>query len=169
MRRRGNGIAARGRMHTSWPLPCKSAHEHDPPPHGNRVLRSHLESALRRASASLSPQIRPVVENALSDRQLLRNLEYVRVLDEEDARFKQAPPNFRNSALGGDVTDALNLARELAVRNAGTLARDRYQRNLDELNEHLRDAAKIIIDITAARTHLGYRPVPTSFRGAAAW
>src|SRR5262249_31703808 len=67
-----------------------------------------------------------------------------------EARFKKAPSTFRSSPLGGDVTDALNLARELAVRNAGTLARERYQRNLDELNEHLRDAAKILIDITAA-------------------
>jgi tetratricopeptide (TPR) repeat protein len=105
---------------------------------------------VRAGKANLSPAIRPVVESALADRQLLRNLEYVRVLDEEDARFKKAPASFRNSPLGGDVTDALNLARELATRNAGTLARERYQRNLDELNEHLRDASKILIDITAA-------------------
>jgi hypothetical protein len=38
----------------------------------------------------------------------------------------------------------------LAIRNAGTLARERYQRYLDELNEHLRNASKILIDITAA-------------------
>lgn len=105
---------------------------------------------VRAGKANLSPTIRPVVENALSDRQLLRNLEYVRVLDEEDGRFKKAPAAFRNSPLGSDVTDALNLARDLAIRNAGTLAKERYQRNLDELNEHLRDASKILIDITAA-------------------
>ena len=105
---------------------------------------------MRAGKANLAPVIRPVVENALSDRQLLRNLEYVRVLDEEDARFKKAPASFRNSPIGNDVTDALNLARDLAIRNAGTLARERYQRNLDELNEHLRDASKILIDITSA-------------------
>lgn len=105
---------------------------------------------VRAGKANLSPTIRPVVENALSDRQLLRNLEYVRVLDEEDSRFKKAPASFRDSPIGSDVTDALDFARNLAVRNAGTLARERYQRNLDELNEHLRDASKILIDITAA-------------------
>lgn len=105
---------------------------------------------VRAGKANLSPTVRPIVENALSDRQLLRNIEYVRVLDEEEARFKKAPASFRNSPLGGDVTDALSLARDLAVRNAGTLAKERYQRNLDELNEHLRDASKILIDITAA-------------------
>ncbi len=74
---------------------------------------------VRAGKANLSPTIRPVVENALSDRQLLRNLEYVRVLDEEDGRFKKAPASFRNSPIGNDVTDALNLARDLAIRNAG--------------------------------------------------
>ncbi len=105
---------------------------------------------VRAGKANLNKTIRPVVENALSDRQLLRNIEYVKVLDEEDARFKKAPTSFRNSPLGNDVTDALNLARDLAIRNAGNLAKERYQRNLDELNGHLRDAQKIIIDITAA-------------------
>ena len=49
------------------------------------------------------------------------------------------------------MKDALQLARDIAVRNAGQLAKDRYQRNLDELNNHLRDSAKILIDITAAQ------------------
>lgn len=105
---------------------------------------------VRAGKANLSPTVRPIVENALSDRQLLRNLEYVRILEEEEGRFKKAPTSFRNSPVGADVTDALDFARNLAIRNAGTLARERYQRNLDELNEHLRDSSKILIDITAA-------------------
>ncbi len=107
--------------------------------------------SVRDGKADLKPRIKPIVENALSDRQLLRNLEYVAALDKENARFKAAPPSFQTSTLGGDVKDALALARDIAVRNAGQLAKDRYQRNLDELNEHLRDSAKILIDITAAQ------------------
>lgn len=106
---------------------------------------------VREDKANLDPKIKPIVQNALSDRQLLRNLEYVKVLDDEQARFKAKPQNFQSSALGNDVTDSLLLARELAVRNTGQLARDRYQRNLDELNEHLRNTSKILIDITAAQ------------------
>jgi hypothetical protein len=101
--------------------------------------------------SGLDPKIKPIVENALSDRQLLRNLEYVKVLDDEGVRFKAKPQTFQTSPLGNDVKDQLQLARDLAVRNAGQLARDRYQRNLDELNEHLRNSAKILIDITAAQ------------------
>jgi tetratricopeptide (TPR) repeat protein len=106
---------------------------------------------VRAGSANLPGTIKPIVETSLSDRQLLRNIEYVRVLDEEQGRFKKAPVSFQNSPLGGEVQDGLQLARDLAVRNAGNLARERYQRTLDELNEHLRDGTKILIDITAAR------------------
>jgi hypothetical protein len=44
----------------------------------------------------------------------------------------------------------LDFAKDLAIRNAGELARARFQRTVDELNEHLRDSAKILIDVTAA-------------------
>lgn len=106
---------------------------------------------VRDGKADLPPRIKTVVTNALSDRQLLRHLQYVQVLDDEGKRFQKAPPAFRDSPLGNDVKDALQLARDIAVRNAGQLARERYQRNLDELNEHLRDSAKIMIDVTSAK------------------
>ena len=41
--------------------------------------------------------------------------------------------------------------RKKMIFVAGQLARDRYQRNVDELNENLRNGAKILIDITAAQ------------------
>jgi hypothetical protein len=125
---------------------------------------------VRAGKGDLSPVIRPVVEDALSDRQLLRHLDYVRELDDEAARFTQAPASLRSSPVGDDVTDAVSLAKELAIRATGELARQRYQRNLDELNEHLRDASKILVDITAAERHAlehdvatGKRPKQVSF------
>lgn len=105
---------------------------------------------VRTGKANLSPIVKPVIDNAFSDRQLLRNLEYVRLLDEEEARFKKTPDAFRKSALGTDITDAIQFARDIAVRNAGSLARERYRRNLDELNEHLRNGSKLLIDVTSA-------------------
>ena len=106
---------------------------------------------VRDDKADLKASIKPIVQNALSDRQLLRNLGYVAALDKETNRLKAAPTAFKKSTLGGDVEDAVKLARDIAVRNAGQLAKDRYQRNLDELSSHLRDSAKILIDITAAQ------------------
>ncbi|MBK6513784.1 MAG: hypothetical protein IPM79_29705 [Polyangiaceae bacterium] len=105
---------------------------------------------VRDGKAKLSDKTKPIVENALSDRQLLRNIEYVKLLDKEAELFKSQPANFRDSDLGNDITDALDLARELAIRNAGTLAKDRYERYLEELSEHLRNSQKILIDIVNA-------------------
>jgi hypothetical protein len=52
------------------------------------------------------------------------------------------------------VEDSLKLARDLAVRRTGELAQQRYQRMLDELNEHVRNGKKILIDINSAQRNL---------------
>jgi hypothetical protein len=106
---------------------------------------------VRDDKAQLDSKVAPIVKTSLSDRQLLRNLEYVRLLDEEDGRFKKAPPKFKNAKVADLVKDSVHDARELAVRNAGDLARARYERNLADLNEQLRNGQKILIDITAAQ------------------
>ena len=106
---------------------------------------------VRDDKAKLDPKIAPIVKTSLSDRQLLRNLEYVRVLDEEEKRFNKAPANFKSSKVADLVKDSVHDARELAVRNAGDLARGRYERNVSDLSEQLRNGQKILIDITAAQ------------------
>ncbi len=106
---------------------------------------------VRRGEADLPPAIAGIVEASLSDRQLLRGIEYVRTLDEEMQRFQKSPGGFKTSALGNQVQDVLKQARRYAVQSSGELARQRYQRNLDELDEHLRNGEKILIDITAAQ------------------
>ena len=107
--------------------------------------------SVRDGTADLPPSISGIVKSSMSDRQLLRGIEYVRVLDEEMARFQQTPAKFKSSGLGNQVQEVLKIARDLAVEDAGNLARSRYQRNLEELDEHLRNGEKILIDITAAQ------------------
>jgi hypothetical protein len=107
--------------------------------------------SVRKGQADLPASVKGIVEGSLSDRQLLRNIEYVRVLDEEMSRFQQCSSSFKSSALGTQVQEALKIARDLAVQNAGDLAKARYERNLEELDEHLRNGEKILIDITSAQ------------------
>jgi hypothetical protein len=106
---------------------------------------------IRDGKSDLSPAIAPIVENALGDRELLRNIEYVKVLDTELERFKAAPTSFRNGPLGVAVEEGINTAKTDAMRKTGELARRRYKRNITELEEHLRSAQKIIVDITNAQ------------------
>ncbi|HTM46522.1 MAG TPA: hypothetical protein VL137_16295 [Polyangiaceae bacterium] len=110
--------------------------------------------SVRDGTADLDPTIKGIVENALGDRQLLRNIEYVRVLDDEIALFNKSAANFRSSGLGQQIQDAVKFAREIAVKNAGELAMSRYRSNIADLDEHLRDGDKLLIDITAASRNL---------------
>jgi tetratricopeptide (TPR) repeat protein len=106
---------------------------------------------VRAGSAKVAPHVKPVVELALGDRQLLRFLEYVKMLDDETARLGEMPTDLRKSGLGSDIKDNVELARTLAVQGATKLARERFQRNLDELAEQLRNTDKIVIDVLAAQ------------------
>jgi len=119
----------------------------------------HFLRDVRSGKANLSPVVKTVVENTLSDRQLLLHLDYIQVLDEEEARFNKASAPFRNSPLGGDILDSIRFARDLAIRTAGSLARERYQRYLDELTAHLRNANNIIVEVTAAQRRKLEEPV----------
>ena len=119
---------------------------------------------VRGGKAGLSPMMRPVIEGALSDRRLLRNIAYVRDIDEERARFEQAPAAFRGSPIGGDIAEALSLARERAVRDAGALTRRRIRRRLEELKGNLTDAIKLHLDILNAQRDLLDAPITNAQR-----
>jgi hypothetical protein len=103
------------------------------------------------ASQRPKPFVVPVIQNALSDRELLRHIEYVRVLDEEAARFGKAKSDFKASAAGEGVKDAILAARASAVTAAGQTARERYQRYLDDLNENLTKGQELTVDITQSQ------------------
>ena len=101
--------------------------------------------------AELSTDVARVVRDALSDRTVLRNIEYVRVLDEEEERLNNMPPAFRNSTVGARILQDIAAARAVAVDNAGNLARGRYRRLLEELQELLNQSTAILIEILNAR------------------
>jgi len=107
--------------------------------------------AVRNVKAALPATVTAIVRDALSDRRLLHYIEYVKTLDRESARLKAAPQAFRDSPVGQDASDASVLARNIAVRNGGQLAKERLQRSLDELAEHLKTAAALQAGIAAAK------------------
>jgi hypothetical protein len=107
--------------------------------------------AVRKDKAALPATVKGIVRGALSDRRLLHHIEYVEALDRESARLEAAPQAFRDSAVGQDASDAIVLARDLAVRNGGQLAKERIRRSLDELTEHLETGSALQAGIAAAR------------------
>lgn len=109
---------------------------------------------VRDDEANIDEDVEPLVESALSDRQLLRHVAYVEFLENEQKHFKEAPAGFRTSSVGSYVSEQITEARTKAVKETGQLAMERYQRYVDEMGEHLRNGEKILIDITAAERNL---------------
>jgi TolA-binding protein len=106
---------------------------------------------VRSGNASLPNNLRPIVSSALSDRTLLRNIEYVAVLESEERRLQGMPAAFRNSTLGARVLQDISVAKSFATDQAGDLARGRYQRLLDELQDLQNQSTAILIEILNAR------------------
>lgn len=106
---------------------------------------------VRAGTASLPARLRPIVSSALSDRTLLRNIEYVNVLEAEERRLQQMSAAFRNSSLGARVLQDISVAKSFAIDQAGDLARGRYQRLLDELQDLQNQSTAILIEILNGR------------------
>jgi hypothetical protein len=102
---------------------------------------------VRAEEANLSPRIRGIVASALSDRTLLRNLEYVRILEAEEARLGQSPAEFRESSLGNRILQEIFVAKSFAVEQTGELARGRYSRLIDELGELMNQVDTVELEI----------------------
>jgi len=108
-----------------------------------RALKSEQEM-------KISPQLKRILNTALNDRTLLRNLEYVKVLEEEEERLGKMPPEFRNASIGIRILQDIAAAKSVAIDNAGDLSRSRYERLLAELQDLLNQAAAIQIEIINA-------------------
>ncbi len=90
---------------------------------------------VRAGEADMSERIRGIVSTALSDRTLLGHVEYVKVLEAEEKRLSEAPPEFQNSSIGARILQDVAVAKSFAVDQAGDLARNRYARLIRELQD----------------------------------
>ena len=102
---------------------------------------------VRAGEANLSPAVRGIVASALSDRTLLRNVEYVRVLEGEETRLADAPAEFQNSSLGARILQDVAVAKSFAVDQTGDIARGRYNRLIDELADLTNQIDTVEIEI----------------------
>jgi tetratricopeptide (TPR) repeat protein len=102
---------------------------------------------VRGGSANLSPRIRGIVSSALSDREVLRNLEYVRILEAEEQRLQSAPGEFQNSSLGARILQDIAVAKSFAIDQAGDVARGRYSRLIEELQNLMNQVDTIELEI----------------------
>jgi tetratricopeptide (TPR) repeat protein len=113
----------------------------------NQQFFDFLQRVRSGQADNLSPRIRAVVASALSDRTLLRHLEYYRLLEAEEQRLTQAPPEFQNSSLGSRILQDVSIAKSFAVEQTGDLARGRYNRLIEELGELMNQVDTVELEI----------------------
>jgi hypothetical protein len=92
-------------------------------------------SKIREGKTDLAKEVRGIVASALSDRSVLANLEYVTLLDDENKNLEKSPGQFKSSSLGARIQQDVLVAKSFAVDQAGDIAKARYNRLIDEMQD----------------------------------
>jgi TolA-binding protein len=92
-------------------------------------------SKIRAGQVDLPKDVRGIVQSALSDRAVLANLEYVTLLDDENRNLEKSPAQFKGSSLGARIQQDVLVAKSFAVDQAGDIAKARYNRLIDEMQD----------------------------------
>jgi hypothetical protein len=98
------------------------------------------------------PRVNQILSAALTDKTLKRTLGYVKELEREIKALENSEPAWRDSELGTEVLQDLELARSFALGDAGTLAQERLQRVVRELNDLIKQGKKILVETAKAET-----------------
>ena len=123
------------------------------------VLAKHQDNAdffeflkkVQNDEADLSRRVRPIVSTALSDRTVLQHLEYVALLEKEEARLDKSEEKFSGSPVGEKILEDVSLAKAFAVDQAGDLARGRYKRLIRELRDLSNQVDTVELEIATFR------------------
>jgi len=90
---------------------------------------------VRNGQANLPPAARGIISSALSDRAVLANLEYVALLEQEEQTLNKGPSQFKSSSLGARILQDILVAKSFAIDQAGEIAKARYNRLVDEMQD----------------------------------
>ena len=122
---------------------------------GNEHRSFLLAKKMRNDASGLPKPMRRLVKNALSNREMERHFEYVGSVEKELRRLRAAPKRFRSSAVGRLILDALLLAHDVAMRNAGDAAVRQLDDRLGSLREHLARARRLQRSAPLRRAKIG--------------
>jgi tetratricopeptide (TPR) repeat protein len=105
---------------------------------------------LQDEGAAMSPRVSQILNAAFQDKALKRINAYVRELDREIDLIRRSKSTWARSQLAGQIVQETELIKSLAVHDAGTLAKQRLQRVVNELNDLVSQSLKIEFEIATA-------------------
>ncbi len=98
---------------------------------------------VRSGEAGLGKRVQRAAAGALSDRTLVKTIEYVNELDRELQSLEKADPAWKSTAVAGNILQDLTLQKSLAANEAGQLARTRLQRLTREIQDLIKQSIKV--------------------------
>ncbi len=115
------------------------------------VLAKHPDNAqfydyvikVRSGEAGLGRRVQRAAAGALSDRTLVKTIEYVNELDRELQALDKSDPAWKSTAVAGNILQDLTLQKSLAANEAGQLARQRLTRLTREIQELVKQSIKV--------------------------
>lgn len=105
---------------------------------------------LQESGAAISPRVQQILNAAFQDKALKRIAAYVRELDREIDLIRRSKSAWSKSQLAGVIIQEIEVIKSIAVHEAGSLAKQRLQRVVDELNDLISQSLRIEFEVTAA-------------------
>ena len=107
-------------------------------------------SRLQDSGSAISPRVSQILNAAFQDKALKRINAYVRELEREIGLISNSKSTWARSELASSVVQETEIVKSIAVNEAGTLAKQRLNRVVDELNSLISQALKIEFEVNIA-------------------
>lgn len=107
---------------------------------------------INEGGGDFDPRLSQILSAALTDKTLKRTIDYVKELENEIQLVENSEPSWRDSPVGKSLLQELELSRSFALADAGTLAQERLQRVVRELNDLVKQGKKILVETAKAET-----------------
>ncbi len=107
-------------------------------------------SKLQDSGTAISPRVSQILNAAFQDKALKRINAYVRELDREVDLIRKSTSTWARSQLAQSIVQETEIIKSIAVHEAGTLAKERLQRVVNELNNLISQALKVEFEVASA-------------------
>ncbi|MGM0556871.1 MAG: tetratricopeptide repeat protein [Myxococcota bacterium] len=106
---------------------------------------------LKEGETDFDPQVYQILNAALDDAQVKRKFELVETVRAELEKIESMPSSWKQSSLGGTLVQDATVAESFALNDAGSLAQQRLERVVTELDDLIRQKSEIKFEVTRAR------------------
>lgn len=118
--------------------------------HSDATAMFEWYQRLRAGKVDLDRRVYRILQSAVDDRQVRSAVELVGLADEELAKMESMPKSWRDAPLGQTLLQEASVAQSFAIDEAGSLIRQRLERQVRELDRLINEKKRILIEVAKA-------------------